>query len=146
MIRIFNKENLIVIIDTDTWRVTKRAEGDIWYKYNSLDAPILYSIYQKQPEQDLVLDKDYTKFAKENGDAFLDDLTFQSYIDEVFSPNLTLEESDGKESFALRNGDTLLKTVSVKQEDILKEMLTELRKMNFHLSVITENNLNEIDT
>lgn len=143
--RVFNKENLVVIVNTDTWDITKRAEGEVWYSYNSLDAPIQYSVYQKQPEKDLILDQDYTKFAKENGDTFLNDLKLQEYLDEVFSPNLTLEESNGNESFVERNGDNLLKVTNVKAGDVLKDMLTELKITNFHLSLITDGKIDEIN-
>ena len=63
----------------------------------------------------------------------------------MFSPNLTLEESDGNESFVERNGDKLLKVTNVKSGDVLKDILTELKINNFHLSLITEGKIDEIN-
>ena len=51
MIRIFNDDNFVVIVDTDTWDVTKIAEGQVWYTYNNLEAPLSYSILQRSPER-----------------------------------------------------------------------------------------------
>ena len=145
MIRIFNDNNLAVIIDTDTWEVTKISEGQAWYTYNNLEAPISYTILQRSPERPLVLHKDYTQFAKEDGTTFIDDLTLQAYLDDVFSTNLTIEEQDGKQSFVNPNGDTLLKVANVDADESLSNILKELKLITFHLSLITENNFTEND-
>jgi hypothetical protein len=51
-----------------------------------------------------------------------------------------------KLAFAERNGDNLLKVTNVKSGDVLKDILTELKITNFHLSIITENKIDEINT
>ena len=145
MIRIFNDDNFVVIVDTDTWDVTKIAEGQVWYTYNNLEAPLSYSILQRSPERPLVLHKDYTQFAKEDGTTFVDDLALQAYLDGVLSSNLTPEEQDGKQSFVNPNGDTLLKVADVDAGETLNNILKELKLITFHLSIITENNFTEND-
>lgn len=145
MIRVFNKENLVVVVDTETWKVTKRAEGTVWYRYVSIESPILYNVYQKDYETPLVLDKDYTKFAKEDGETFVDDLSLQIYLDEVFSPNLTLQERDGSETFASISGSETLRVTDIPTTELLKGIHDELKIIRFHLSTITEDDITEKD-
>ncbi|MFY0654978.1 MAG: hypothetical protein JXQ96_23305 [Cyclobacteriaceae bacterium] len=84
-------KDLLVITNTDTWEVTKRTYTDVWYKFNNISNPILYSLYQKQPEKDLVLDKLYSDFLDDNGNPFSDDSSFQDYLDRNLSNGFNTE-------------------------------------------------------
>ena len=82
--RVFNSIDMVVIIDTSTWKVEKFEKGGMWYHYNNINPPILYTIFQRSPERPLVLHAPYTEFLTEDGDAFIDDAALQSYLDFVF--------------------------------------------------------------
>ena len=95
--RIYNNDNTLVLIDTNTWRVEKLARNKCWYKYIATDAPILYSLYYGHPERDLVLDAPYTYFEKEDGSSFLNDGELQNYLDK----SLVLSTADYHTKVAL---------------------------------------------
>jgi hypothetical protein len=79
--RIYNSKGLFVVVDTVTWEVYKKETTSLWYNYNSIKAPIVYSIYQRDPERPLVLDQSYTEFTTEDGTTFADDAALQNYLD-----------------------------------------------------------------
>ena len=64
-----------------------------------LDAPISYTILQRQPERALVLHKNYTDFSYKDGGKFNDDIELQDYLDEVLA-------SSGSVEFSNREGGT----------------------------------------
>lgn len=81
--RIFNSDNMLVLINTSTWRVEKLPKNKCWYEYVNTDAPIIYSLYYDVPERDLVLDAEYTAFQKEDGTSFSSDTELMAYLDIV---------------------------------------------------------------
>ena len=135
--KVFNIDNVVVIINTDTWDVTKRSRGEFWYSYNNLAAPIEYSIYQKQPETPLVLDQPYTAFQKEKGDTFTDDQELIDYLDDVF--NVPPDEVELE--FSSSAGNNSLKIDDQRSNELLSDILIEMKRINKHLYFITENDL-----
>ena len=88
--RIFNSVDMVVVIDDSTWEVQKFPLDNIWYQYDNLEAPILYSVYQINPERKLVLEQPYTAFKNSFGDVFDTDVLLQAYLDEVLSSKETI--------------------------------------------------------
>jgi hypothetical protein len=128
---------VVVVINTETWDVTKRSRGEFWYSYNNLEAPIKYSIYQKQPETPLVLNQPYTEFLKEKGDTFTDDQELIDYLDDVFN----VPPNDVDLEFSSSGGDNSLKVNDQLSNELLRGVLLEMKKINKHLYFITENDL-----
>jgi len=83
--RIFNSVDLVVIVNTTTFDVEKFEKRGIWYSFNNLVAPILYSIYQRDPERPLVLDQPHTSFLDKNSVGFADDTALQTHLDGLFT-------------------------------------------------------------
>ena len=81
--RVYNSGNMLVLTNTDTWRVEKFPVDKCWYKYNATDAPILYSLYYGNPERDLIIDQPYTSFENEDGSSFVSDADLQGHLDIV---------------------------------------------------------------
>jgi len=75
----------IKFVNTNTWRVETFAPNQAWYSYNNIDAPILYNVYIRDPERDLVLKAPYTEFQDADGVDFADDQSLQDYLDSVLT-------------------------------------------------------------
>jgi hypothetical protein len=131
--KVFNIDNIVVIINTDTWDVTKRSRGDIWYSYNNLEAPILYSIYQKQPETPLVLNQPCSSFITEDSSTFTNDKELIDYLDQVFN----VPPTEDNLQTVKRGNDYYLKTNDISSEILLNDILEEIKIMNVQLSLIT---------
>lgn len=130
--RIFNSVDLVVVIDTVTWDVQKFPLDNIWYQYNNIEAPILYSIYQIDPERPIILDQPYTAFQDKDGNKFGDDLSLASYLDNV------LGRKEISAEYTVRGNDRYLKTSDISNEILLTDILLELKKINVQLSLITD--------
>ena len=102
--KVYKEGDLISVLNTDTWKITKRNYENVWYSYNQMDAPILYSLYQKEYEHPLFLNQPYTNFLDEDGNTFADDVSFQSYLGNILS--------NGSNSVSTDNSTTTLLTAS----------------------------------
>lgn len=86
--KIYNDGNLLVIVNQEgDFHTIKTNISSIWYSYDNMDSPILYSIYQRDPENELILNEPYTSFVDQDGNSFADDATFISYLDGILSTN-----------------------------------------------------------
>lgn len=136
--KIFNKADMVVIVDTTDFDTEKHAPDQIWYTYISTEAPILYSVNQRSPERPLILDQDYTQFLDEDGNGFNSDLQLQEYLDSILG---RAEVSTGVVSV---NDQALLN----KMNDLLisvDTMTEKLNVINMHLALLTENWITEKD-
>ena len=106
--RVYTSGNLVVFTNTATWDVDKLAFNQVWYTYKSDEAPILYSIYQRDPERPLVLDQPYTAFQKADGSGFADDASLQLYLDSLLSSS----SIEGSSAVSTLNSTTTLLTAS----------------------------------
>ena len=109
--RIFNSVDLVVIINTTTWRVEKHPLDTVWYTFDNLAAPILYSIYKKDAERPFLLDQPFTAFQDENGNGFDDDVILQAHLDKVVGRKEIKELSTrtiGNSEVLLTNDDKIL--------------------------------------
>lgn len=130
--RIYNSVDMVVILNDVTWDVEKFEKGGMFYTYNNLEAPIIYTILQRNPERPLVLHQPYTEFKDKDGNGFDNDSALQLYLDEVlaskeFSVNLDTVSS---------GRDNILIVRDEKANELLKMILTELRINNLHLTEI----------
>lgn len=129
--RIFNSVDMVVLIDTDTWEATVRPIGDIWYRYNKLEAPILYSLYQKIAESPLVLDQPFTEFEDEKGNGFEDDVALQVYLNEV------LGDKENKELDTIKiGGSEVLLVTDRESHKLLCELLEEVKTTNKMFNIL----------
>ena len=133
--RIFKSVDLLVIIDTDDWLTEKFALDQSWYSYVSTEAPILYSVYQRSPERPLILDQPYTEFADEFGNVFDSDVLLQDYLDNILGKVELPSEIDT----VIKKGKGVLKVTNSITDDKLDNLINQMKIMNFHLSIITEN-------
>ena len=129
--RIFNSVDLVVVIDTTTWEVQKFPLDNIWYQYTATEAPIIYSVYQINPERKLVLDHPYTEFQDVDGCSFSDDIALQAYLDEI------LGKKEVSPEYTTRGNDKYLKTSDQSNNTLLCDILKEIKQMNIQLSLIT---------
>lgn len=81
--RIYKEVNALVIVNTVTWRNESHALSQCWFEFVSTEAPIIYSIYKRAPETNLILNQPYTSFTDQFGNSFADDLELQTYLREV---------------------------------------------------------------
>jgi hypothetical protein len=123
---------MVVILNDETWAVEKFEKGGIWYSYNNLEAPIIYTIFQRSPERPLVLHQPYTAFKTKNGSSFNDDVELQDYLDEV----LAAKEVSDLDSVDI-NGNSHILTTNVEMVCALKEILIELKTMNDQFEILT---------
>jgi len=128
--RIYSSVDMVVILNDDTWDVEKFEKGGMWYSYSSISAPILYSIYQRSPERQLILDKPYTSFKKKTGEGFDNDLEFQAHLDEV----LASKELEVNLETLQRGNEAFLKTIDQTSNVSLSDILEVLKKIEIHLS------------
>lgn len=132
---------MVVILNDETWEVEKFEKGGIWYAYNNMDAPILYRIYQRDPERQLVWLKPYTEFRDKDGYPFEDDISLQNYLDEL----LAFKEFNVSLDTTIRNGDSELHVKDLSTNVLLKELVGQLKVLNMHMCIITENDITEKD-
>lgn len=84
--RIYIDSNMLVFHNTSSGKIEKLPRNDIWYTYNTLEAPILYRVYFKNPERLLITEQKgvpYTEFQDAEGNNFSSDLDFQAYFDQL---------------------------------------------------------------
>jgi len=140
--RIFNSVDLVVIIDTKTFDVEKHPFDTVWYNFNNLAAPILYSIYKKDAERPFLLDQPFTEFQDKNGNGFDNDVILQAYLDDV----LGRKEINTKLETVPQGKDNLLLIRDETTNRLLKELLIEMKINNLHLSEITAERFTQKDT
>jgi len=139
--RVFNSIDMVVILNDNNWDVEKFEKGGMWYAFNNLEAPILYSIYQRSPERPLILDQPFTAFKDKKGNGFDNDIALQEHLDEV----LAAKELEVKLETIPLGKNNLLATRDQGSVELLKEIVIQLRINNLHLSLINDETFKEKD-
>lgn len=140
--RIYKEGNALVIINTQTWRSERHALDQSWYEFNPLEnVPILYSIYKRSPETNLITNQPYTEFADKDGKTFEDDVALQEYLDQILFDSVASYDLETLD----KSGDSVLKVYDDGANNLLKELLIQLKINNKQLSIITGENITELD-
>jgi hypothetical protein len=132
---------MVVILNDETWEVEKFEKGGMWYSYNNLEAPILYTILQRSPERPLVLHQAYTEFKDKDGYGFDNDIKLQEYLDEI----LASKEFEVPLETIAYGKDNLLAVRDESTNQTLKEILIQLKINNEYLSCIAGEVITEKD-
>ena len=117
--RVYNSVDMVVFLNDVTWEVEKFEKGGMFYTYNNLEAPILYTIFQRSPERPIVLHKPYTEFKDKNGNGFDNDVALQDHLDEVLAQK---ELNIGLETIPY-GSDRLLAVKDEGANELLKNIL-----------------------
>ena len=95
--RVYNSGNLLVVTNTITWRVEKFPKNECWYEFINTDAPIIYSLYYKNPERSVILDIPYEEFQDEFGIVYGSDVLLQKDLDIMIgSSDISILDSNGQ--------------------------------------------------
>ena len=130
-LKIYRSFNVLVHDDSENDKVFHYPIGRMWYSFNQVLKT--FSVYLLNPEVLIANELLYTAFQKIDGDTFDSNTAVMDYLDDLIARinkdyAIEVVESGGQSHVLTSNmGD-----------ETLKKLALELEKMNMHLSLMTD--------